>query len=83
MASRINDYDRCNRLKISRRDFLNGVLIGAGFSLISPHTALSAQTNVSDGLDAAWYGFGGIGDYADANITLKANYIFRFYCVVR
>jgi spermidine dehydrogenase len=64
MASRTGKYDYRNGLKITRRDFLNGVLIGAGSSLLPPSAALSAQATLSTGLNETWYGFGGIGDYA-------------------
>ena len=64
MANRSNDYDCCNSLKITRRDFLNGVLIGAGSTLIPSHEPLFSQTTLSIAPDDAWYGFGGIGDYA-------------------
>ena len=61
MANRSNDYDCCNSLKITRRDFLNGVLIGAGSTLLPPHEPLFSQTTLSVAPDDAWYGFGGIG----------------------
>ena len=64
MANSNNDYDCCNSLKITRRDFLNGVLIGAGSTLIPSHEPLFSQTTLSIAPDDAWYGFGGIGDYA-------------------
>ena len=48
-------------MRITRRDFLNGVLIGSGAALlhVSAPIELFAQS-----LSSAWEGFGGIGDYA-------------------
>ena len=48
-------------MKITRRDFLNGVLIGSGAALlhVSAPIKLFAQS-----LPSTWEGFGGIGDYA-------------------
>ncbi len=47
---------------ITRRDFVNGVLVGAGVSLLRMPAPAFAQ-----GLGREWTGFGGIGDYADSN----------------
>jgi len=47
---------------ITRRDFVNGVLVGTGASLLGMPAPLRAQ-----GLTDAWTGYGGIGDYADSN----------------
>lgn len=47
---------------ITRRDFVNGVLVGAGASLLGMPAPACAQ-----GLGKEWTGFGGIGDYADSN----------------
>src|SRR5215469_11315448 len=49
-------------MKITRRDFVNGALVGAGASLLGMPAPLRAQ-----GLTAEWTGYGGIGDYADSN----------------
>ncbi len=48
--------------KITRRDFVNGALIGAGASLLGMPAPLRAQ-----GLTQSWTGFGGVGDYANSN----------------
>lgn len=64
MVDKNNYCDFRNGPEITRRDFLNGVLIGAGSALLSPYAAHSAQTMLSTPPDDAWYGFGGIGDYA-------------------
>ena len=64
MANRNIDYNGGKNLTITRRDFVNGVLIAAGSTLLYSHAPLSAQTTLSTELGDAWYGFGGIGDYA-------------------
>ena len=48
--------------KITRRDFLNGALLGAGALLLELPAPLKlfAQSQPT-------YGFGGIGDYASSN----------------
>ncbi len=53
-----------SRMKITRRDFLNGVLIGSGAALlhISAPIKLFAQSLPPD-----WEGFGGVGDYASSH----------------
>ncbi|MBL8265981.1 NAD(P)-binding protein [Steroidobacter sp.] len=47
---------------ITRRDFVGGTLVGAGAALLGVPTIASSQ-----GLDASWGGFAGIGDYARSN----------------
>ena len=49
-------------MSITRRDFVNGALVGAGASLLGMPAPLRAQ-----GLTDEWTGYGGIGDYADSN----------------
>ncbi|HKU80693.1 MAG TPA: NAD(P)-binding protein [Candidatus Tumulicola sp.] len=49
-------------MRITRRDFVNGTLAGAGASLLGMPAPARAQ-----GLGDAWTGFGGIGDYAVSN----------------
>ncbi len=53
-----------HRMTITRRDFLNGILLGSGAALLhlSAPARLFAQSPA-----AAWNGFGGIGDYACCN----------------
>lgn len=50
---------------ITRRDFLNGVLVGTGALLLGckpPRSSTDSAT--ADGLlDAEWYGYGGVGDF--------------------
>jgi len=50
---------------ITRRDFLNGVLVGAGASLLG-QSAPGAGT-ASAHPAAGWYGYGGVGDYAPSH----------------
>ena len=52
---------------ITRRDFLNGVMLGAGTSLLSTRAPLLASGPPLASPDQAWYGFGGIGDYASSH----------------
>ncbi len=47
---------------ITRRDFVNGVLAGAGAALLYAPVAADAQ-----GLTDAFTGYGGVGDYARSN----------------
>ncbi|MCC7413555.1 MAG: FAD-binding protein [Gammaproteobacteria bacterium] len=51
-------------LSITRRDFLNGALLGAGAGLLarSPPGLGAGPVYARPGAD--WYGYGGIGDYA-------------------
>lgn len=61
---------------ISRRDFLNGVLIGSGAALLSrPAPAASgkaAATAAYSPSGSAWTGYGGVGDYRWANGNTQA-----------
>jgi spermidine dehydrogenase len=50
---------------ITRRDFLNAALIGAGGALLLPRVA-RAQWDGSAAEDL-WYGYGGVGDYAPSH----------------
>ncbi len=55
---------------ISRRDFVNGALVGAGAALLSaaPPAVAKRSTNVPTGVfNDPWTGFGGVGDYANSN----------------
>ena len=61
--------------KITRRDFVNATLIGAGSSLLAsrapgsqaPPLASSHPFPPLDSLGAAWHGYGGVGDYATSH----------------
>ncbi len=46
---------------ITRRDFVNGVLVGAGTALLG--CKLSRQPPGPGALGPDWYGYGGVGDY--------------------
>ncbi len=54
---------------ITRRDFLNGLLVGAGATLIQP--GASAAGRILERLQQEavnpWTGYGGVGDYAESN----------------
>jgi len=55
-------------LEISRRDFINGTLVGAGAALLGSASPGSAADRSSDGVFTdPWTGFGGVGDYAISN----------------
>jgi len=49
-------------VKITRRDFVNGALVGAGASLLGAPPPARAQ-----GLGSSWTGYAGVGDYAISN----------------
>lgn len=49
-------------MKLTRRDFVNGALIGAGAALLGAPAPARGQN-----LTQSWTGYGGIGDYADSN----------------
>lgn len=46
---------------ITRRDFVNGVLVGAGASLLKPSATAAKES------EDVFTGYGGVGDYAHAN----------------
>ena len=53
---------------ISRRDFVNGTLVGLGVALLSPSLPVIGAEKKSVGLfNDPWTGFGGVGDYANSN----------------
>lgn len=49
-------------IKITRRDFLNGILLGAGASLLEMSSPLLLMAQKPQ-----WNGYGGTGDYRDSN----------------
>ncbi len=53
-------------LSITRRDFLNGMMLGSGAALLQSSAPLAAQPGLNTPA-ADWYGFGGVGDYADSH----------------
>lgn len=53
---------------ISRRDFINGTLVGFGAALLSPSLPVIAKSKTNIGVfNDLWTGFGGVGDYANSN----------------
>ena len=58
--------------KITRRDFLNSTLLGAGAGLLAAQAPF-LQAGVERPMPPAgapaadWYGYGGVGDYADSH----------------
>ncbi|MCZ6560497.1 MAG: twin-arginine translocation signal domain-containing protein, partial [Gammaproteobacteria bacterium] len=55
-------------LEITRRDFLGGVLIGAGAALLSaPAPLFAAKDRSQEIFGDSWTGYGGVGDYARSN----------------
>jgi spermidine dehydrogenase len=53
---------------ISRRDFVNGTLVGFGSALVgSPAPAQAARQQTAAPPNDSWTGYGGIGDYANSN----------------
>lgn len=54
---------------ISRRDFVNGTLVGFGAALLSPSLpVIAAKSKKPIGVfNDLWTGFGGVGDYANSN----------------
>ena len=56
---------------ISRRDFLNASLLGAGGALLysaAPQSVYAASQTYSSGeVNSDWYGYGGVGDYASSH----------------
>ena len=68
--------------KISRRDFVNGSLVGLGVALLSPSLPVNAAEKKPVGLfNDPWTGFGGVGDYANSNGNIasvqKAAHLIR------
>ena len=53
---------------ISRRDFVNGTLVGFGAALLSSSAPVSAASPKPAGVfKDPWTGYGGVGDYAISN----------------
>ena len=53
---------------ISRRDFVNGTLVGFGAALLTSSIPTVASSKVKAGVvNDPWTGYGGIGDYANSN----------------
>ena len=54
-------------MTITRRDFVNGVLVGTGTALLGARPAISSTAKGSGELGERWYGYGGVGDYAGSH----------------
>jgi spermidine dehydrogenase len=52
---------------ITRRDFVNGVLVGSGAALLRPRPAYPSTAANPNGVDEGWYGYGGVGDFAPSH----------------
>ena len=53
---------------VSRRDFVNGTLVGFGAALLSSSAPISAASPKPAGVfNDPWTGYGGVGDYAISN----------------
>ena len=52
---------------ITRRDFLNGALLGTGAALLQAPAPAWATEAAYRTPAADWYGYGGIGDYAPSH----------------
>ena len=58
---------------VSRRDFINGTLVGAGAALLGAGAPVCAAGRAPAGkLKDLWTGYGGVGDYANANGNVAA-----------
>ncbi len=67
MTTRKNQVPGLNT-GITRRDFLGGVLIGAGAALLSaPAPLFAAKARPKEVFSDPWTGYGGVGDYARSN----------------
>ena len=54
-------------MKITRRDFVNGVLAGSGAALLGHQSLLANPISYKQKVGDSWYGYGGIGDYAQSH----------------
>jgi len=64
--SKFDEFDP-SRLPITRRDFVNATLAGAGVAALTQCAPAQVRpTNIGE-LDKSWTGPGGVGDYASAN----------------
>jgi spermidine dehydrogenase len=60
---------------ISRRDFVNGVLMGSGAALLSAKSPAAAGTDLATNYapsGSPWTGYGGVGDYRWSNGNTEA-----------
>jgi len=62
------DHDLQLSDDISRRDFVNGTLVGFGAALLSSSLPAIGKSKTAAGVfNDPWTGFGGVGDYANSN----------------
>lgn len=54
-------------MNITRRDFINGILVGTGSTLLSPGVTLAGVNSRLNRVDEDWYGYGGVGDFASSH----------------
>src|SRR3984957_20054605 len=60
---------------ISRRDFVNGVLMGSGAALLSAKSPAAARAKLATDCSPSgspWTGYGGVGDYRWSNGNTEA-----------
>ncbi|MDH4055106.1 MAG: twin-arginine translocation signal domain-containing protein, partial [Gammaproteobacteria bacterium] len=58
---------------ISRRDFVNGTLVGVGAALLgAPLPGYAARQAPPGIFNDPWTGYGGVGDYATSNGNVAA-----------
>jgi spermidine dehydrogenase len=58
---------------MTRRDFINGALVGCGGALMAGcERATNAAATSLAALDSSWTGYGGVGDYSQANGNTQA-----------
>ncbi len=56
-------------MKITRRDFVNGVLVGSGAALLASRvpSAPTSPLALTGQVGEEWYGYGGVGDYSSSH----------------
>lgn len=57
---------------ITRRDFVNGTLVGFGAALVGSRSLLAMSQDPAGVFTDPWTGYGGVGDYALANGNVAA-----------
>lgn len=58
---------------MTRRDFINGALVGCGGALMAGcERATNAAATSLAAPDSSWTGYGGVGDYSHANGNTQA-----------
>src|SRR6185436_3117941 len=67
-----DDRDLGLDTRITRKDFLNAALLGAGVALLGAAAPGWARTLAAQVPVDTWAGFGGTGDYAWSNGNTKA-----------